>query len=70
MDSTINWYQSRTIRAQLVAWISLLLSITWIIQLDDSFKTQIVDTIVSVVTVISQFMSIYYRIKASNKISK
>jgi len=70
MENTAKWYTSRTIWAQIVAVIWYGLTFTGIVNIDDTVKTQIVDAIIAVVTLASQVLAIYYRIKAEVKIVK
>lgn len=63
---TKKWYASKTIRAQIIAVASL--GLTQVVNIDEATQSQIVDTIMTIVWVVSQVIAIYGRIVADKKI--
>ena len=66
--NTKQWYQSKTIIAQIIAMICMWLAYTNIINIDWATQQQVVDLIIMLVTWASQLYAIYGRLTATTQI--
>ena len=68
METTKKFYQSKTVIWQVIAVICLWLSVSWVVDIDEGTQTEIVNAVLSVVWILSQIYSLYWRIVATSKI--
>lgn len=62
-------YLSKTVRSQIISFACIALSATGIIKVDDVLQGDILSEIVAIIAVVTQGMSIYFRIKAATKLT-
>lgn len=69
MNSTIKWYQSRTVWTLLVGIACHILGLTGVVKVSNDEQQQIVDFVLQFVGIASEGLGVVYRIKANSVIS-
>lgn len=68
MENTKNRYYSKTIWGQLIAVICFFLSMTGIVDIDETTQSQLVENVLNIVGAIAQVYAIYGRVVSNKKI--